>query len=193
MKNVIPVLKLWILSAAVVSLVCGIIYVCVQQTYRSNANDPQIQMATDAVAALNNGADPKMLISSSITEISHSLKPFMIIYDGQGNPLAADGLLDGKIPSLPNGVLDFTRKNSEDVITWQPRTGVRNALVVEYTNSPLNYFVVAGRSLRMVEEREQKLVMQLVFGWVVTLGLMLLLVSVLQVLFRPQLQTEFVA
>ena len=57
------VLKTWLPLAATVTLVCFIVYGTVQQTYRSNANDPQVQMAEDAVSALERGADAKELAS----------------------------------------------------------------------------------------------------------------------------------
>src|SRR5258706_12529680 len=64
------VLKVWLPLAATVTLVCFIIYGTVQQSYRSNANDPQYQMAEDAMNSLGKGIDPKQLISEKQIEIS---------------------------------------------------------------------------------------------------------------------------
>jgi hypothetical protein len=177
-------LKTWLPLAATVTLLCGVMYILVQQNYRSNANDPQVQMAEDAAYALSNGADPKALVSDPATEISRSLKPYIIIYDDQGHGVAADGLLDGKIPGLPSGVLDFTRTHDEDVISWQPRIGTRSALVIKYVQGSFRGFVVAGRSLRMTEERESMLTKQVAFGWIVSLGLLLIVVILTQVIFK---------
>src|SRR5215471_5608248 len=121
MNFILPVLKQWLPLAAMITLVCGIIYGTVQQTYRSNANDPQIQMAQDAAFALSNGSDPRSLVRPTAMEISRSLTPYLIIYDESGNPLVSDGVLDGKIPSMPAGVLGYSKENGSDMITWQPR------------------------------------------------------------------------
>lgn len=180
----IPVLKLWLPLVAMVTLLCGIIYIAVQQSYRSNANDPQNQIAEDAADALKNGADPKVLVSSTPTEISRSLKPFLVIYDDHGNVVASDGLLDGKTPSLPNGVLDYTRTCGGDAITWQPRQGVRSALVILSVQNSFRGFVAAGRSLRMVEERESMLVRQIALGWIVSMGLLLIFIFLLQTVLK---------
>ena len=185
MKLFKPVLKSWIPLAALVTLLCGVMYTLVQQTYRSNANDPQIQMAEDAAFDLNRGADPKTLVSNFPVEISRSLKPFTIIYDDRGNGVAADGLLDQKIPILPKGVLEYTRDNMQNTITWQPRSGVRSALVINYVSKgPFQGFVVAGRSLRAVEERESMLVKQIAFGWIVSLGLLLIVVILAEAILK---------
>ncbi len=40
------ILKYWIPLAAAITVVCGVIYVAVQQDIRMAANDPQIQMAS---------------------------------------------------------------------------------------------------------------------------------------------------
>jgi hypothetical protein len=188
MKALIHILKSWLPLAATVTLLCGIIYITVQQSYRSNANDPQNQMAEDAVAALRTGADPGTLVSSGTTEISQSLKPYLIVYDDKGNPLASDGLLNGKIPSLPNGVLDFTRSHGGNAVTWQPRSGVRSALVILPFQGPIKGFVVAGRSLRLVEERESMLVSHIGIGWMVSLGLLLILAFLIQVTFKRSIR-----
>ena len=185
MNVIVPVLKSWLPLSAVITLLCGIVYLVVQQNYRSNANDPQIQMAEDVAFDLSRGIEPKSLVSSSSIEISRSLKPFIIIYDEKGNGVAADGLLDQKIPTLPHGVLDFTRDHIEDAITWQPRSGVRNALVIEYVpNGPFKGFVVAGRSLRVVEQRESMLIKQIAVGWIVSLGLLFVFIVLLQIIFK---------
>jgi len=184
MKFITSVLKTWLPFAAAITLVCGIIYGTVQTSYRSGANDPQFQLAGDAAYALSQGTDPKLLISAKQTEISRSLSPYLIIYDDHGAAVAGDGVLDGKIPSMPSGVLDFTRAHDQDVITWQPREGVRSALVIQHVSSGYNGFVVAGRSLREVERRESTLVEQVGIGWIVSLIALLLVIAAIGAIFK---------
>jgi hypothetical protein len=184
MNIVLQILRQWLPLAVALTLLCGIIYATVQQTYRSNANDPQIQMAQDAVYALSNGSSPESLVSNTSVEIARGLSPYLIIYDERGNAIASDGVLDGKIPEMPNGVLNYSKDHGSDAITWQPRRGVRSALVIQPFNGAINGFVVAGRSLRVVEERESNLVMMIGLGWILSLGGLLILVVFLQIFFK---------
>ncbi|MEO5674083.1 MAG: hypothetical protein ABIQ74_05500 [Chitinophagales bacterium] len=178
------ILKSWVPLTAAFTFICGILYVTIQQTYRSNANDPQIQLAENTAALLNSGADPGVWGKAPAVEISTSLKPYLIIYDGEGNPIASDAVLDGKIPVLPAGVLDYTREQGSNIVTWQPRREVRSAIVILPFHSSISGFVVAGRSLRLVEEREGILIRQIAIGWIVSLILLLIVVGIAQVIFK---------
>jgi len=141
MNRFIPLLKNWFPFALIISLMCGIIYIVMQQSYRHQANDPQFQMAEDALNALGKGAAPEALVPASAYELSSGLSPYLIIYDENGNAAASGILLNGNIPKLPEGVLDFARTKGEDVITWQPQLGIRQALVGNL------YFVAARQYL----------------------------------------------
>ena len=81
-------------------------------------------------------------------DIAGSLAPFMTIYDDSGVPIASSGHLDGALPRLPQGVLDYARAHGENRVTWQPLTGVRVAAVVTRYSGQASGFVLAGRSLR---------------------------------------------
>jgi hypothetical protein len=125
-------LKYWLPLAAAISAVCGTIYLAVQQDMRMGLNDPQIQMAEDAAHALESGTSPTALMPVGVpqVDIAQSLAPYMIIFDAQGKPLASGAILHGSVPVPPPGVFDFTRKNQEDRISWQPEPGVRSAVVI---------------------------------------------------------------
>ena len=74
---------------------------------------------------------------------------------------------------LPAGVFDFAKTQGEHEITWQPRSGVRMAMVIVSSNvSPVG-FVAAGRSLQEVEVREHNLITMVFLGWLVCIGLVL--------------------
>jgi hypothetical protein len=162
--NYLTIFKNWLPYAAVITLLCGIIYIVTQQTYRTSADDPQYQLVEDGAAAINNGADPKSLINPATTiEISKSLAPFMVIYDAAGNLTASNANLDGKALTIPKGVLSYIEEHGKDAATWQPRPGVRLAMVG--MKSDAGKVVIAGRSLRKVEERIALLGEQVLFGW----------------------------
>lgn len=138
--------------AVLAILACGLIYVEVQQELRSGANDPQVQLAEDAAARLDAGATPGSVVDRSATvDPSTSLASFVIVFDANGSVLAADATLNGGVPAPPQGMLDAARSDSPSAVTWQPYSGVRIAAV---TVAWKGGFVLAGRSLSRVEQRE---------------------------------------
>lgn len=179
MNKYATVFKAWFGYAAIITLACGIIYVTVQQNFRLSANDPQIQMAQDAAIAIDKGADPKNLQGTNLAfEISQNLSPFLVVYDPSGNLIAGSTTLNGRPLKVPQGVIDYIRKNGRDAASWQPEPGVRQAMVGVSTANK-NYIVIAGRSLGPTEERISRLGEQVAFGWVMSL-IALLVVAFLQ-------------
>ena len=160
--------------AVIVTVLSVMIYATVQQSYRSGANDPQLQIAKDLVAALNNGRSIDHLLPNDGIEISESLSAFVVLYDNNGEPIRSTGMLDGQLPKIPKGVFDFTKKNKEDVLSWQPRKGVRMAMVVEAVQSSDIGFIAAGRSLEEVEKREHDLTIMVFIGWLICIGVIVL-------------------
>jgi hypothetical protein len=145
----------WLPLAALAVGLCLLVHVSVQQVLRSGGDDPQVQMAEDAARALEAGAAPEALLPPPV-EVGKSLAPFLIILDDRASVRASSGTLDGKQVLPPAGILDFVRSHGEERVTWQPGTGVRLATVVVRVAEPAPGFVVAGRSLREVEERERQ-------------------------------------
>lgn len=152
------------LTIAITGL-AGMVYLVGQQMYRQSANDPQIQMAEDLAQALNNSKTLESLVAQNKVDIATSLAPYVTVFDESGKPVWSNATLDGKTPGLPNEVFDVSR--SEQVRTiWQPQFGVRSAIVVSKYNQG---FVMAGRSLREVEKREQMLMIQVGVAWLMTM------------------------
>lgn len=150
LKSVLPI-------AFVATMLCGIMYAAIQQVYRQSANDPQIELAQDAVPPS----------STNTVDIAQSLSPYQVFYDEQGNPDSGNGLLNGSLPNLPQGVFNYTRTYGEDRFTWQPEPGVRQAVVIVHLFG--GGFSMAGRSLREVEWRESQLELIVWLGWVLTI------------------------
>ncbi|MGH7759901.1 MAG: hypothetical protein ACREOY_00580 [Candidatus Dormibacteraceae bacterium] len=80
--------------------------------------------------------------------------------------LAISSELDGGPIVPPPGVFDFVRAHGEDVITWQPATGVRSAIVVD---SFRGGYVVAGRLLSATEQMESLVETLTLVAWAVAL------------------------
>jgi hypothetical protein len=167
-KTLVATFIQWIPLAALTVLLTGMIYVATQQSYRSGANDPQIQMATDAVNALARGPSPQDLVAANKIDIAESLAPYLAIYDTSHQIVATSATLHGESLAPPSGVFDNAQTNGVNILTWQPEAGVRSAIVVK---SFPGGFVLAGRSLQSVEERETSLEQLLFIGGLATLAL----------------------
>ena len=156
----------WLPAAAVATLAAGFFYGEVQHELRSGANDPQVQMAEDAAARLDSGALPEAVLPGNHVELSRSLAPYLMVFDSKGGLVTASLTVDGKPPDYPKGVLDSLH-GGESKVTWQTAGGYRSATVaVPYRQG----FVVAGRSLREVENRENDAILLAGAAWVAMLG-----------------------
>ena len=93
-------------------------------------------------------------------------------------------MLNGETPTLPQGAFDFTQAyhpvtapmGIESRFTWQPAPGVRSAVVLlHFSSQSATGYVLAGRSLREVEIREQKLSSYVGMCWLLTEALLFLM------------------
>ncbi|MDO8689297.1 MAG: hypothetical protein Q7R39_04695 [Dehalococcoidia bacterium] len=153
-----------------------------QQDLRQSANDPQIQMAEDAALAIEKGQAPQSVVPSTTVDISKSLAAYLIVFDDAGKPVASSAQLDGQTPRPPSGVFDQVRQRGEDRITWEPKPGVRSAAVVARFSGLQSGFVLAGRSLREVEKREDGLRLEVVMAWALSLAATLFVISGIAIL-----------
>ena len=174
----------WLPLAVAVTCLGMLGYGAVQQTYRTGANDPQVQLAHDTARAIASGASPeravagalagapssagKVDLGSSDEAPGGSLAPFVIVYGGDGAPLVSSAVLAGKTPVIPQGVLDAAKSTGENVVTWQPTGSLRIAAVAVPVGDG-SQVVIAGRSLREVERRIGALGQIALLGWVFTL------------------------
>ncbi len=170
------IVRSWLPLAVAITLLSGLIYGAVQQVLRQDANDPQIQMAQDTAAALTAGAARESLASATPVDIALSLAPYLVMYDDTGRPLVGSGRLHGGLPAMPGGVFDYVRRHGLDKVTWQPEPGVRSATVIMPVGGAHPGFVMAGRSLREVENRVDNLGNIILVGWWGTMAAALLAV-----------------
>lgn len=171
------ILRRWLPLALLATAFCGLVYVAVQQSLRLGANDPQIQLAEDTADALARGGAVASLVPASQVDIARSLAPFVVVFNDKGEALASSGLLHGRPPALPAGVLDYARQHGQDRVTWQPEPGVRVASVVVAYGGTSSGFVMAGRSLREVEKRIDQVGQIAGAAWLATLVASLALVA----------------
>lgn len=177
---------LWLPFAALISFTCLLSYLLVQQDLRQTANDPQIEIAEDVAQALGSGAAPQDIVPpGQLINIATSLDPFVVIFDASGKVLASSAVLNGTTPTVSNGVFASVEQHGEDRITWQPQSGVRSAAVIDSFASSTSLaaggnassssstsltmgggFVLAGRSLREIEIREDNILHLAMLAWI---------------------------
>jgi hypothetical protein len=172
----------WLPTAVAVTGLTAMVYGAVQQDLRQGANDPQVQMAEDAAARLNAGVAPSAVVPVDATELTDSLRPFVMVFDRTTRLVASSATLNGQAPLFPPGVFDAVR-GGQDRVTWQPAQGVRSAVVVQPWQGG---FVVVGRSLRLVEERVDRIFLLIGVIWMCTLAGSALAALVGAALIRPE-------
>lgn len=155
-------MALFLPAAAALTIAAGLTTVAVQQDLRIGANDVPQQLAEDGARALDGGADPAAVVGAGVVPIDSSLAPFVVVFDAQGALLATNGSLAGRPPSPPTGVLQTAKATGRDAVTWQPRTGVRVALVALPWKGGT---IVAGGSLRVIESRIEAIEALVAVGW----------------------------
>lgn len=161
--------------AAMATGVALALYAIPQQVLRQGLNDPQIQIAGDLAARLEQGVAPtEALPRSQSVDMAQSLAPFAIVYDDQGHPLASQATLEGSVPVPPMGVFDYVRQHGQERVSWQPvlgsSRGVRIASVVQRVGGAHPGFVLAGRNMREVETREGQVAQMAGLTWLGMLG-----------------------
>jgi hypothetical protein len=164
---VVTFFRRWLPLAVAVTVLAGTAFTIGQQILRQGANDPQVQIAEDAASRLQAGASPTDVVPAGETDIAASLAPWLIVYGPDRKPVAGSAQLDRKLADYPTSVFDNAPAGGRrDEVTWQPRAGVRVASVVVGFKGG---WVVAGRSLRLVEEREDGVGQLAIAGWLAAL------------------------
>lgn len=157
-------------AIALLSIIMLLIYATVQQTSRSAANDPQMQMARDIARDIRYTRTYRYYSDSAI-DAGQSLSTFMQLYNNKGELLFSGGTVHGRAPQIPEGVLNNAKLHQENAVTWQPAADVRLATVAAYTSRPDTAYVVIARSLQEVETREARLTQMVILSWGVGVGI----------------------
>lgn len=152
----------WVVASFILVVIFGSIYGVGQFILRAGANDPQVQLAEDAALQIDSGISANTFNTAPVN-MENSLAPFVIVYDGQGRTIAGNGYLNGRLATIPKGVLDHAKPSHR--ITWQPADEVRIAAVVQATSRG---YVVSGRNLREAESREDTILILTGIGGLVS-------------------------
>lgn len=174
-------LKAWIPLVILSTIFFGTLYLTLQQSYRLTSNDPQIQVAEDLKEVLQKGTSAQEVVGLEQIDIAKSLSSFIIIFDDNGKPVASQAVLDGRIPTPPDGVFENTKKKGEHRVTWEPKKGVRIASVLVRFEGSKPGYILTGRSLREVESRISGLNLQIGIPFAASLILTLIAIIILGV------------
>jgi hypothetical protein len=144
-----------------------------QQMLRRGANQPQAQMADSYASEIASGIKPNEVIPRNYIDLERSLEPFVIFYNDQATPTTSTGYLNHTIPTPPPGVFKYLRTHKSDTVTWQSQPNVRIAAVIQRISGPTPGFLLAGRSLRLVEEQENLFWRMAFIGWLILVFLLI--------------------
>ena len=164
------VLVAWLPVAVVATVLAGTSYVVTQQVTRSSADDAPRALAQRAADTLSHGGKPAAVTPGAPVDLATDLGPFLVVYGPDGRVRASTARLDGVMPVVPPGVLAEARQHGIDRVTWQPRPGVREAVIaLPWQSATTAGVVVAGASLQPAEARVDQMTMLLLIGWLVAM------------------------
>lgn len=128
----------------------------VQQSARLSADDEPLAAAKIAKQQIFSGQSIEDIIPQQETDLRDNAGVFLIITDNNQKVLGSSAVLDDEAPLPPRGVFVHTRENGRDSFTWEPKTGVRYATQMLKFDQNGGGYIIAGKSLKSVEDRVSK-------------------------------------
>ncbi len=181
-KKILRIVVKWLPFAVITTFLIGFSYLANQQNLRVSASDPQIQLAEDYAVYLKDGNYPDDLSQFQKVNIDQSLSTFVIIMDDSGKVIGSSASLDSKSPTPPQSSIDDAKKNGQNRFTWEPKEGIRSAVVLVRIEGTKPGYVLVGRSLREIEKRERALLIQAAIIYPATLLVTFLTVALTSLL-----------
>jgi hypothetical protein len=166
------ILMAWIGCCVLATIGAAAVYGVAQQVGRRAADDVPRALVAQQVAALSSQEPTTGLPAfGPATSLSSQSAPFVIVYDSAHRIMATTALLDDGTPHLPDGTLDDAVSRGRTNVTWQPRAGVREAVIAQpWTGPSGSGVVVAGVGLGATEDRARSILVDVTAGWVLALG-----------------------
>ena len=161
--------RYYVLSVLILTSIFSTMYALVQQQGRMQANDTPTLLATQVAKQLDAGLGLSS-VNMGATDLANKPVPFVIVYDKQGKAVGGSGYLDKKLAVAPKSMLQHAKINRNNVVTWQPKAGVRIASV---TVAAKDYYVLGGQSLKSTEDHATQLLKLTILGYGISLVLLL--------------------
>lgn len=162
------VLVVWLSGCVLATIGALAVYVVAQQVGRRAADDvPRVVLGQQVAALSQGGPTTGPLPVDPATPLSSESGPFVIVYDSAHRILSTTALLDNATPGLPTGTLQDAVSRGRVGVTWQPRPGVREAIVAQPWTGPAGSgVVVAGIGLGPTEDRAHSVLVAVAMAWV---------------------------
>lgn len=168
----------WVLSLVLATFFCLLLLFVVQRMYRQGANHPQIQIAEDAAAAFEQNQFTNETLKSSFesfvpsigqVDLGTSLSPWIQVYDASHEVIESSVSIQEAqtTPRVSSELFEGLAKRDQIRLTWQPRKGIRQAIVITKFSGLRNGYIVVGRSLREVEDQIKILTVIISTAWLV--------------------------
>lgn len=158
-------LSVWVAGCLVATAGALGAYLVAQQVGRRTADDVPQALVTEQVAALA-VRPPATGILDATQPLSSRSTPFVIVYDAAHRVVSSTARLDADTPGVPAGTLDQAARSGRAAVTWQPRAGVREAVVAQpWVGASGSGVVVAGVGLGTTEERARSVLLLVFAGW----------------------------
>lgn len=144
-------LRAWLPLAVIITAVFLGIYFSSQYIVRSLAVEEQVKISADVMRYLNEGGNPMALNANAPVDIEKTLSPYIVFYTLDILPMTSSVTLDGERPILPFGVYAQVKERGEHRLTWQPKRGLRQAIVLNHLEGPTPGYLLVGKSLKESE------------------------------------------
>lgn len=142
------------------------LYVTLQQALRLEADDDPSSRAQSTAALLSTGVDPAQFAPPHTTDLSTD-SSFLLIADQSGRTVISTANIGGKLPTIPQGVYEYTAVHGSHHVTWAPAKSIRLAtVVVPYRTPDSAGFVASGVSLTDTERLVAHLGIIIGSGWI---------------------------
>lgn len=171
-------LRAWLPLAVVITAIFLAIYCSSQYIVRSFAVEEQVKIAADVVRYLNEGGNPMALNANVPVDIEKTLSPYIVFYTLDILPMTSSVVIDNERPILPFGVYAHVKERGEHRLTWQPKPGLRQAVVLNYLDGPTAGYLLVGKSLKEAERTICGLWYILSVMWAITMLVSFFVVSV---------------
>lgn len=174
----------WVLAFFLLTGICVLVGIVAQQTYRQSANDPQIQLAEEMSVAFENNQFTDETLQSSFSafipskiavNLASSASPWIQVYGDSGDVLLSSAKLEtDSTVHVPKQVFEEVHKKGEYRGTWEPKKGIRQAIVITKFSGLKNGYIVVGRSLREGESRVNSVYTLVAIGWGIMIGVIII-------------------
>jgi hypothetical protein len=153
------------------TLAAAVTYLVAQHVGRRAADDIPRALVSQVVGNLSRpAAAADLAVPGPANALSSQSTPFVIVYDPAHAVVRSSIRLD-ETPGVPGGVLDEAAMRGETRVTWQPRAGVREAVVAQPWVGPTGSgVVVAGLGLGPTEDRAGAVLRLVLAGWAVAVA-----------------------